>query len=93
MPVCQACGQEPAVYHVTVSVVVVGPSGSRSKPVQFTLGEKCELNLRQVMARDEYLKVRIAGRLTDAPEYKSGTPVKWSKAWRNLPAIVPNGIE
>ena len=52
--------------------------GNPQQADQFTLGEKCEVNLRQVLARDEYLKVRIAARLTEEPQYKSETPLNWS---------------
>ena len=93
MAVCQACEQNSAVFHVTLSVVVVGPVGSHTKPVQFLLCERCEINLRQVMVRDEFQKRRIAARLTEEPQYKTEIPVKWQKARRNLPAIVANAVE
>ena len=48
--------------------------------------------MRQVMTRDEYQKIRVAARLTEEPQYKSETPVKWNKAARRLPGIVPNGL-
>jgi len=89
LSLCQACGHHEAVYHITVDVSVFGPNSTRAKPVQFILCDSCEVFLQQVLCRDEYLKPRMAARLTQGSAYQSETPKEWRRKPRQLLPIVP----
>ncbi len=77
MGLCQACGQNEAVFHVTLNVQITGPASTRNKLVQVILCDHCDVCLQQVFCKDDYLKERIAKRLTEEPQYKSQSPIAW----------------
>ena len=87
MPLCQACGQNDAIFHITLNVNIFGPKSVRSKVVQFIVCDACDVRLQQVFCRDVFLKERIAVRLTVNPEFKSETIKAWNHLLRNYQPI------
>jgi hypothetical protein len=77
MPICMACGEKEASYHITVNIGVFGPKSTRPKIVQFIICVDCELALQQVLAKDVQQKFRVARRLIDTPEFLSDSPTAW----------------
>jgi hypothetical protein len=75
---CDACQTSEAVYHITIAVTVFGPRAERLKQAQFWLCESCELASRQILARDELQRSRLAFRFVDNPSFMSPT-ARWRR--------------
>jgi hypothetical protein len=78
MPLCDACQSSPALYHITIHITVFGPRAERLKQAQFWLCESCELASRQILARDELQRSRLAFRFVDNPSFMSPT-ARWRR--------------
>lgn len=84
---CNACGKEPGIYHVTVTVSIFGPVRSKTKSVQFWLCTGCEADNQKIMTRDRSLRERVAIALTNVQRllrYKYGDapgplPTYWTR--------------
>lgn len=66
---CDACGREPGVYHVTLTVDIFGPKSKKQKKVQGWLGEICEKKNRLFFERSAMQQVRVLKAITPKPEW------------------------
>jgi uncharacterized protein YlaI len=74
---CDACGQKPGDFHVTMPMMIFGPKTVKRKTVQFWLCDGCEHAMAQTLEAGDGQRARVARRLTEFPEYLS----RW-KDWR-----------
>ena len=73
MPLCDACANYEAIYHVTLQVNIFGPRSERVKSIQFWLCSDCERSTQQILAKDELRRARLAFRFVDNPAFLSPT--------------------
>jgi hypothetical protein len=79
---CSSCGVDDGVYHMTITVDVIGGSAvnPRRKTVQFWLCSACESKSCDVLARDSKQKERVASIMTQ--ELDNNLYANWKTDWR-----------
>jgi hypothetical protein len=66
---CDACHQNEATIHVTVSIECFTINSTRMKQSQFWLCEGCDAQMKVFLTRDDQQPRRVAKALTPIPFY------------------------